>query len=253
MKLGYCRCSPVGTDAAAQQVSLAECGVAETHIFLDDGFAGKTITYDGLKRMLEALRPGDELVVPAMDRLAENARATLRIVGELVEIGARLTVGGTTYLPGSAMTRGLQAILTASAEAEGGPMSPRANARETVRIAAELVGSGASIVIGGVVHEPDSPSTGALLDTLAAVAGAEDAWIAHRTAETLAEYRRRRAARSTAATLAPADDRQIAEAFTHGTTVTELSRRFATGRLAVYRAIARHQALVARAQADDAA
>jgi DNA invertase Pin-like site-specific DNA recombinase len=135
-KLGYCRCSTVGQDTATQQAKLAKLGAAAKNVWVDHGFTGKTMTRAGLENVLKALQPGDELVVPAMDRLARNARETLRVVDELTEAGVTLNVGGTVYEPGSHMSRLFLTILAAVAEAEGGWISARtkeALARPEVR------------------------------------------------------------------------------------------------------------------------
>lgn len=135
-KLGYCRCSTLGQDTTTQQAKLAELGVEVKHVYVDHGFTGKSMTRDGLSNALKALRPGDELVVPAMDRLARNARDTLRVVDELTTAGVRLNIGGTVYEPDSPMSRLFLTILAAVAEAEGGWISARtkeALARPEVR------------------------------------------------------------------------------------------------------------------------
>ena len=136
MKLGYARCSTVGQDTEVQRGKLAALGVEEKNVYVDHGYTGKTMTRDGLENALKALRAGDELVVPAMDRLARNARETLRVVDELTEQEVTLNIGGMVYEPGSPMSRLFVTILAAVAEAEGGWISIRtkeALARESVR------------------------------------------------------------------------------------------------------------------------
>lgn len=136
MKLGYARCSTVAQDTEVQRGKLADLGVDEKNLYVDHGFTGKTMTRDGLENVLKALRAGDELVVPAMDRLARNARETLRVVDDLTEAGVTLNIGGMMYEPGSPMSRLFLTILAAVAEAEGGWISVRtkeAMARESVR------------------------------------------------------------------------------------------------------------------------
>lgn len=135
-KLGYARCSTAGQDTAVQQAKLAKLGVEAKHLYIDHGFTGKTMSRDGLDNVLKALRAGDELVVPSMDRLARNARETLRVVDELTAAGVTLNIGGTVYEPGSPMSRLFLTILAAVAEAEGGWISIRtkeALARPEVR------------------------------------------------------------------------------------------------------------------------
>lgn len=76
-----------------------------------------------------------------MDRLARNARETLRVVDELTAAEVTLNIGGTIYEPDSPMSRLFLTILAAVAEAEGGWISIRtkeALARPEVR--AKLTG-----------------------------------------------------------------------------------------------------------------
>lgn len=119
-----------------QRVKLARLGVAEKHMYVDKGFTGKTMTRSGLEGALKALRSGDELVVPAMDPLARNARETLRVDDELTDAEVTLNIGDTVYEPDSPMSRLFMTIPAAVAEAEGGWISIRtkeALARPEVR------------------------------------------------------------------------------------------------------------------------
>lgn len=135
-RIGYARCSTVTQDTQVQQGKLVDLGVDPKHIYVDHGFTGKTMTRGGLENALKALRSGDELVVPSMDRLARNARETLRVVDDLTDAGVALNIGGNGYEPNSPMSRMLITILAAVAEAEGGWISIRtkeALARPEVR------------------------------------------------------------------------------------------------------------------------
>ena len=125
MKIGYARCSTVAQDTEAQMLKLDKLSVDRKHVYLDHGFTGKTMTRSGYQSALKALRAGDEFVVPAMDRLARNARETLRAADELTEAGVVLNIGGVIYEPDSPMSRLFITILAAVAEAEGGWISLR--------------------------------------------------------------------------------------------------------------------------------
>ncbi len=136
MLLGYARCSTVGQDLTTQRAKLASLGVEEKHIWTDQGFTGKTMTRDGLENVLKSVRAGDTLVVPSMDRLARNARETLRVVDELTAENVTLNIGGELYQPDSQMSRLFLIVLAGVAEAEGGWISARtkeAMARSDVR------------------------------------------------------------------------------------------------------------------------
>ena len=68
--IGYARCSTDKQDLAAQQALLQELGVAPERIYMDRGLTGTTRARPGLDQALAAVRAGDTLVVPKLDRLA---------------------------------------------------------------------------------------------------------------------------------------------------------------------------------------
>src|SRR5262249_56059189 len=70
--VGYARCSTDKQDLAAQQVRLQELGVAPERIYMDRGLTGTTRARPGLDQALAAVRAGDTLVVPTLDRLAPS-------------------------------------------------------------------------------------------------------------------------------------------------------------------------------------
>src|SRR5262245_62945530 len=73
--VGYARCSTDKQDLAAQQVRLQELGVAPERIYMDRGLTGTTRARPGLDQALAAVRAGDTLVVPKLDRLARSVRS----------------------------------------------------------------------------------------------------------------------------------------------------------------------------------
>ena len=80
-RIGYARCSTNRQDLAAQRQALLELGVAEDRIYTDHGLTGATRARPGLDQALAAVRQGDTLVVPKLDRLARSvpdARAIAR-------------------------------------------------------------------------------------------------------------------------------------------------------------------------------
>lgn len=137
MKIGYARCSTVEQDTEAQVSKLVHSfGVSADRVYVDHGYSGKTMTRDGYEKARAALRDGDELVVPAMDRLARNATETLTLMEELTNQGVVLNIGGTVYNPHDPMSKLFMTLLAAVAEAEGGWISIRtkeAMARPSVR------------------------------------------------------------------------------------------------------------------------
>ena len=136
MKVGYARVSTNEQDAQAQRDFLLSVGVDEGRIYSDVGFTGKNAQREGLRQALAAVREGDTLVVPKMDRLARNVEDTLQIVRELTERGVIFQMGHTVYDPHDPWSKLFLTFLAAIAEAEGGWISLRTQegmARPSVR------------------------------------------------------------------------------------------------------------------------
>ncbi|MET7619082.1 recombinase family protein [Streptomyces sp. NPDC005408] len=70
--IGYARCSTDEQDLTAHQQRLTELGVAPERIYLDHGLTGTNRARPGLDQALAAVRTGDTLVVPKLDRLARS-------------------------------------------------------------------------------------------------------------------------------------------------------------------------------------
>jgi len=70
--VGYCRCSTDAQDLTAQRQRLRELGVTEDRIYLDHGLTGTNRARPSLDQAIAALREGDTLVVPKLDRLARS-------------------------------------------------------------------------------------------------------------------------------------------------------------------------------------
>ena len=134
MLVGYSRVSAIPQDIGAQRATLQERGVASERIY--HGFTGRTLSRAGLDQALAALRGGDTLVVPRLDRFARNAEDTLRLVRELTERGVVFQMGRTAYDPKDPWSKLFMTFLAAIAEAEGGWISLRTRegmARPSVR------------------------------------------------------------------------------------------------------------------------
>jgi len=82
---------------------LTELGVAEDRIYLDKGLTGSNRTRPGLDQALAAVRSGDTLVVPKLDRLARSVPDARDIGDSLVARGVILSLGGTVYDPADPM------------------------------------------------------------------------------------------------------------------------------------------------------
>ncbi|MFF3878906.1 recombinase family protein [Streptomyces sp. NPDC001978] len=115
---GYARCSTDMQDLTAQQEILLALGVPEDRIYLDRGLTGTNRDRPGLDQALAAVRAGDTLVVPKLDRLARSVPDAREIGDSLVARGVRLSLGGTIYDPADPMGKMFFNILATFAEFE---------------------------------------------------------------------------------------------------------------------------------------
>ena len=79
--------------------SCAALGVPEDRIYLDQGLTGTNRARPGLDQALAAVRTGDTLVVPKLDRLARSVPDARQIGDSLVDRGVKLSLGGSLYDP----------------------------------------------------------------------------------------------------------------------------------------------------------
>lgn len=70
--IGYARCSTDKQDLTAQKAALENLGVAADRIYTDHGLTGTNRSRPGLDQAIAAVRTGDTLVVPKLDRLARS-------------------------------------------------------------------------------------------------------------------------------------------------------------------------------------
>ena len=101
--IGYARCSTDRQDLAAQRQALLELGVAEDRIYTDHGLTGTNRARPGLDQALAAVRQGDTLVVPKLDRLARSVPDARAIDDQLQERGVKLALGRALYDPDDPM------------------------------------------------------------------------------------------------------------------------------------------------------
>ena len=116
--IGYARCSTVLQDLTAQKETLASLGVPRERVYLDHGLTGASRARPGLDQALAAVRTGDTLVVPKLDRLARSIPDARDIADTLVQRGVRLSLGGTIYDPEDPMSKMFFNILAVFAEFE---------------------------------------------------------------------------------------------------------------------------------------
>src|SRR5579864_1319416 len=97
--IGYARCSTDKQDLTAQRERLRELGITEKRIYLDHGLTGTNRKRPGLDESLAAVREGDTLVVPKLDRLARSVPDARDIGDSLAQRGIQLSLGGQVYDP----------------------------------------------------------------------------------------------------------------------------------------------------------
>ena len=116
--IGYARCSTDRQDLAAQRQTLRGLGVSDDRVYLDHGMTGRNRKRPGLEQALAAVRTGDTLVVPKLDRLARSVPDARAIGDSLAAGGVRLSIGGTVYDPTDPMGKMFFNILATFAEFE---------------------------------------------------------------------------------------------------------------------------------------
>lgn len=117
-RIGYARCSTDKQDLTAQKDALLNLDVAEDRIYTDHGLTGTNRERPGLAQALAAVRTGDTLVVPKLDRLARSVPDARAIADELAKRGVRLALGASVYDPTDPMGKMFFNILATFAEFE---------------------------------------------------------------------------------------------------------------------------------------
>jgi DNA invertase Pin-like site-specific DNA recombinase len=116
--IGYARCSTDKQDLEANRRILLELGVPEDRIYVDRAYSGTTRARPGLDQALAAVRPGDTLVVPKLDRLARSVPDARQIGDQLAARNIRLQLGAMVYDPTDPMGKMFFNILATFAEFE---------------------------------------------------------------------------------------------------------------------------------------
>ncbi|MEV8510198.1 recombinase family protein [Actinoplanes sp. NPDC051475] len=118
ISIGYARCSTDKQDFEANRQILLDLGVPDDRIYVDHAYSGTNRARPGLDQALAAVRPGDTLVVPKLDRLARSVPDARQIGDSLVERRIRLQLGTMTYDPADPMGKMFFNILATLAEFE---------------------------------------------------------------------------------------------------------------------------------------
>jgi len=116
--IGYARCSTDRQDLTAQRQALRELGVGEDRIYTDRGLTGTNRARPGLDQAIAAVRQGDTLVVPKLDRLARSVPDARAIADQLEKKGVKLALGSTVHDPTDPMGKMFFNILATFAEFE---------------------------------------------------------------------------------------------------------------------------------------
>ncbi len=110
-----------------------ELGVAADRIYVDHGLTGTNRARPGLNQALAAVRKGDTLVVPKLDRLARSVPDARSIADDLASRGVTLALGQSRYDPADPMGKTFFNILATFAEFEADLI--RLRTREGMKIA----------------------------------------------------------------------------------------------------------------------
>jgi DNA invertase Pin-like site-specific DNA recombinase len=92
--------------------------VPPERIYTDHGLTGTSRARPGLDQALAAVRAGDTLVVPKLDRLARSVPDARAIADTLVARGVKLALGASVYDPADPMGKMFFNILATFAEFE---------------------------------------------------------------------------------------------------------------------------------------
>jgi len=103
---------------ASQRAALERLGVPPERIYTDHGLTGTSRARPGLDQALAAVRAGDTLVVPKLDRLARSVPDARAIADDLVARGVKLALGSSVYDPADPMGKMFFNILATFAEFE---------------------------------------------------------------------------------------------------------------------------------------
>jgi DNA invertase Pin-like site-specific DNA recombinase len=95
-----------------------ELGVSHDLIYTDHGLTGTNRARPGLDQAIAAVREGDTLVVPKLDRLARSVPDARAIADQLAAKGVKLALGASVYDPTDPMGKMFFNILATFAEFE---------------------------------------------------------------------------------------------------------------------------------------
>jgi len=116
--IGYARVSTTGQDLAAQLAGLGAAGVDADRIFTDKLSGSGRIDRPGLAALLDYARPGDVVVVAAIDRLGRSVAEVTRTIADLDGRGIVLRALRENIDTATPTGRAVAAIMASLAELE---------------------------------------------------------------------------------------------------------------------------------------
>ncbi|MGZ2224311.1 recombinase family protein [Glutamicibacter nicotianae] len=81
--IGYARVSTKAQDTDRQIKDLLAAGIRRDDLYTDHGLSGALAERPGLSKALDALHPGDTLVITTLDRLGRSTQKMLELAEEL--------------------------------------------------------------------------------------------------------------------------------------------------------------------------
>ncbi|TQO21082.1 DNA invertase Pin-like site-specific DNA recombinase [Rhodoglobus vestalii] len=114
--LGYVRVSRADQNLDRQQDALTEAGCSR--IFADDGVSGSLSSRPALDEMLVFARPGDTIMISALDRLGRSTKNLLTLVDDLRERKISLKILNLGIDTGTSAGQLVLTVIAALAEME---------------------------------------------------------------------------------------------------------------------------------------
>jgi DNA invertase Pin-like site-specific DNA recombinase len=116
-RYGYARVSTSRQTLAQQRDALVTAGVGEQDIY-SDTMSGRRDDRPGLAELRRHLRPGDTLVIVALDRLGRTVTSVLKTLHELTEEGVQIVSLREGFDMTTAAGRAMAGIFAVMAELE---------------------------------------------------------------------------------------------------------------------------------------
>jgi DNA invertase Pin-like site-specific DNA recombinase len=116
--LGYARVSTIGQDLDAQLAALSAARVDPSRVFTDKLSGSAKTARPGLAAMIDYARPGDTVVVAAIDRLGRSVAEVTRTIADLGELRIALCALRERIDTDTPTGRAVAAIMATLAELE---------------------------------------------------------------------------------------------------------------------------------------